>query len=261
MPNLGFRSVTIASMPLRPGGENCAQVPENAMRDMSRNDVLVTVFFAGDVDAGPALPEILDDTTFPESSGNDAEECADRSTLETHWGGFRFGGESLYVLLAFGEDADLETKETGWNILRSLQSQGEAPDGGGRVCVVTLPGNPQLTPPDPYNPDPVDTNEAWYGTPALWTPLPIDGRYVPRKSVWWSSAFQGGAVEESPEINVTFKRLDVDEPPIEGERSTNAFTPEDGSFMIVGFDPNVPGCWEVTATYKGATLSYVYENH
>jgi hypothetical protein len=53
----------------------------------------------------------------------------------------------------------------------------------------------------------------------------------------------------------------VDAPPIEGERSTNAFTPEDGSFMIVGFDPNSPGCWEVTASYKGTTLSYVYERH
>lgn len=26
-----------------------------------------------------------------------------------------------------------------------------------------------------------------------------------------------------------------------------------------GIDPEEPGCWEVTATYRGASLSYVYE--
>ncbi len=29
--------------------------------------------------------------------------------------------------------------------------------------------------------------------------------------------------------------------------------------MIGGIDPDIPGCWEVTATYKGASMSYVYE--
>ena len=44
-----------------------------------------------------------------------------------------------------------------------------------------------------------------------------------------------------------------------GSPGTNAYTPEDRWFMIAGIDPNTPGCWRVTATYKGATLSYVYE--
>lgn len=30
--------------------------------------------------------------------------------------------------------------------------------------------------------------------------------------------------------------------------------------MVNGIDPQEPGCWEVTATYRGATLSYVYEH-
>jgi hypothetical protein len=29
--------------------------------------------------------------------------------------------------------------------------------------------------------------------------------------------------------------------------------------MIAGIDPDEPGCWEVEATYKGASLGYVYE--
>jgi hypothetical protein len=28
--------------------------------------------------------------------------------------------------------------------------------------------------------------------------------------------------------------------------------------MIAGIDPSGSGCWRVTATYKGAELSYVY---
>lgn len=27
--------------------------------------------------------------------------------------------------------------------------------------------------------------------------------------------------------------------------------------MIAGIDPEENGCWEITASYKGATLSYV----
>lgn len=39
----------------------------------------------------------------------------------------------------------------------------------------------------------------------------------------------------------------------------NASTDADGWFMIAdGADPRTPGCWEVTATYEGAILTYVY---
>ncbi len=41
-------------------------------------------------------------------------------------------------------------------------------------------------------------------------------------------------------------------------RGTNASTFEDGVFMIAGIDPEIPGCWQVTATYRDAELSYVY---
>lgn len=42
------------------------------------------------------------------------------------------------------------------------------------------------------------------------------------------------------------------------DRGTNAHTTADGWFMIAGIDPDIPGCWQVTATYRGAELSYVY---
>ncbi|MEX0864447.1 MAG: hypothetical protein WD269_06175 [Acidimicrobiia bacterium] len=259
MPNLGFRSVTVATMPLRPGGNRCAQVPENAMRDMSADDVLLTVFFAGSLSPEPPpLPEILDESTFP-ASHTEAQECAERDTLAVHWGDFKVGEESVYVLLVFGEEVEPSRRDTAWQVLASLQWQTEVPGGGGQVCVVTRAGVPELTPPDPYNPDPSSEGSHWYGTPDLWTVLRSDGSYTPRKSVWWSAASQGGAAEPDPDLEVTWRRLFENPLVIEGEPATNAFTPEDGSFMIAGFDPPLPGCWEVTATYKGSTLSYVYE--
>jgi len=62
-------------------------------------------------------------------------------------------------------------------------------------------------------------------------------------------------------ILVEWTRLDTDAPDITNDSmGTNAYTVEDGSFIIGGIDPNVGGCWRVTATYKGASMSYVYEH-
>lgn len=126
------------------------------------------------------------------------------------------------------------------------------------ACPVTIPG-PGLAPPDPYPAAPSDPASAWYGTPALWTMLRRDGSYGVRKSVWWSRDFQGGAAESTPAISVTWRRLDPSgEVIVEEGPGTNAFTVEDGQFMIAGIDPEEPGCWEVTASYRGTSLSYTY---
>ncbi len=110
----------------------------------------------------------------------------------------------------------------------------------------------------------------WFGDADLWTVLSIDGAYQPRKSVWWSANFPGGGEEEQPPITVTWRRLGRDTKPHAEHQGTNAYTVEDGWFMIAGIDPGSAsdggpwradaGCWEVTAQYKGATLSYVYES-
>jgi hypothetical protein len=56
-------------------------------------------------------------------------------------------------------------------------------------------------------------------------------------------------------------RLDGEEQlTVANDRSTNAYTPEHGWFMITGPEGPLPaGCWQVDATYKGAALTYVYE--
>lgn len=125
-------------------------------------------------------------------------------------------------------------------------------------CPVTIPDG-DWQPPAPYPSDPAG-DSAWYGTDELWTVLDTQGDYQPRKSVWWSEDFQGGGEEPTPDIDVTWRRFDWPaDAVITVTGGTNAYTAEDGWFMIAGGDPGIGGCWEVSATYRGAQLSYVYE--
>jgi hypothetical protein len=142
-------------------------------------------------------------------------------------------------------------------------------------CTVTIPPQPgfvatksekityskNFPPPDPWPSVYPHKGMVWFGSDDLWTALAIDGDHGERKSVWWSVNFAGGVVEEQPDVWVTWTRLDTDQPVVidNGAKATNAYTPEEGWFMIAGIDPDEPGCWEVEATYKGASLSYVYE--
>jgi hypothetical protein len=126
------------------------------------------------------------------------------------------------------------------------------------VCPVTIPPTPGFRPTDGHPVEPVFG--VWYGTEQLWTVLKEDGDYVPRKTVLWSTNFRDSGLEPSPQIDVTWRQLDGEGIVLSNKgEATNASTAEDGLFMIAGIDPDEPGCWEVTASYKGATLSYVYE--
>lgn len=122
-------------------------------------------------------------------------------------------------------------------------------------CPVTIPETGFTPPTAP--PDGLPDGEAWFGTADLFTSLPLDGTYGPRKSVWWSGLFPGGTVEETPALSVTWTSLDSDETHTH-EPGTNAFTTEQGWFMIGGIDPDTAGCWRVEASYKGARVSYTY---
>lgn len=145
----------------------------------------------------------------------------------------------------------------------------------GFECPVTIPTQPGFTPtepkdvthtehfpaPDPWPAEYPHEDMVWYGSEELWTALDVDGDHGGRKSVWWSVNFPGGTVEERPDVHVTWTRLDTDQPLVIDNQgnATNAHTATEGWFMIAGIDPTQAGCWEVEATYKGATLSYVYE--
>lgn len=142
-------------------------------------------------------------------------------------------------------------------------------------CPVTIPPQPGFVASEPENvtysehfPAPDSwpreyphEGAVWYGSEELWTVLAIDGDHSPRKSVWWSINFPGGIVEGEPELWVTWTRLDTEKTVVGDNdgKATNAYTPEEGWFMIAGIDPGEAGCWEVEASYKGASFSYVYE--
>jgi hypothetical protein len=134
-----------------------------------------------------------------------------------------------------------------------------AGSGSNPTCTVTRATEPGLAVPDRWPARP--SSGVWYGTVDLWTVLPTDWASPPRKSVWWSANYPGGSVDPMPDIAVTWQRLDEQAETIRaGSPGTNASTPEEGSFMMAGIDPPSAGCWKVTATYRGATLSYVYWN-
>lgn len=131
----------------------------------------------------------------------------------------------------------------------------------GDNCPVTIPiGN--FTPPDTQPEHPAAwPDSVWYGSDDLWTVLSIDGSYQPRKSVWWSANFPGGGIENEPDITVRYTLLESRrQMTLVSDRGTNAHTPEEGWFMIAGIDAPIKGCWQVTANYKGTSLTYIYYN-
>jgi hypothetical protein len=77
------------------------------------------------------------------------------------------------------------------------------------TCPVTSPRDHAFTPvsetPDELSPG---DDQVWYGTPELWTTIPLDEQVRSRswlrgeKTFWWSENFPGGGVEGSPNLRV-----------------------------------------------------------
>lgn len=135
------------------------------------------------------------------------------------------------------------------------------------ACPVTLPSQPSFVPPEPYpSQAPALYRQVWYGTGALWTMLAREGEVwegLPhyggafgQKTLWWSQGYSLTA-EPTPSITVTGRRLDGPGSFEAGEPGTNGSREDIGSFMLVGVDIPTTGCWELTARYGGAELTYV----
>lgn len=255
-----FDSMTLATFPIRIGDTTCPHIPTLALMDLGPTDALVSVIFTrlSPEDAARWPDEGFGAQDFGTISDPvEAQTCSDRPDLEVHRG--PMSGMGPEVTVAFGEDVTDEIRAQTWDVVSSLRPQAGAERAVGGTCVVTEPPLPGLTPPSPWIATPPDGTSVWFGTPDLWTPLPVNGVYGPRKSVWWSQNFTDWSAEPRPEIGVVYERLDERADLIlSGPPGTNAFTPQDGLFMIAGIDPPTPGCWRVTSSYKGSTLSYVY---
>jgi hypothetical protein len=135
------------------------------------------------------------------------------------------------------------------------------------ACAVTRP-QPVFKPPKPFPVRPPDYYESdWYGSSHLWTMLDRDGEVwgpwlfaappgLPQKTFWWSADWHPDETGEwEPPITVTGRRLDGPETFKFGP-GTNA-SADFGTAMLVGIDIPSYGCWELTARYRKATLSYV----
>ena len=129
-------------------------------------------------------------------------------------------------------------------------------------CPVTLP-HPAFHAPTPY-PElpPARYRSAWYGTDALWTMLDVGGEVwaewppggsgIGQKTFWWSTAFD----ELEPSIVVSAERLDAPGTSMSSGPGTNA-SADFGLAMLQGIEIPSGGCWRLTGSYRGATLSYV----
>lgn len=126
-------------------------------------------------------------------------------------------------------------------------------------CPVTDPATQQFVPPEPYWAEPPD-GLVWIGSPDLFVAADPAG-HTPRKSIWWSVNYPGHQAEPEPPITVVYKRLDTDADPVIFEEPGTHIIGGGygGDLMLNGIEPADTGCWQATATYKGATMSYVYE--
>ncbi|HEY7875770.1 MAG TPA: hypothetical protein VIG64_11685 [Actinomycetota bacterium] len=136
---------------------------------------------------------------------------------------------------------------------------------------VTVPPRPGFVPPQPYPAEPGFEN-VWYGSPELWTSLDRDGavwRDLPigkgphaigDKTFWFSESFSTADGEDfsgDDDITLTAVDLDGSARTVVEEGGAASFHEDIKNFILVGLGLPEPGCWEVTATYKGDELSYV----
>jgi hypothetical protein len=111
--------LTLATFPLRGGPHRrCAQVPEQAVRDVGARDVLVSLlerrdpgseFTPGPPALGPAAP------------GDHALCAGRRGELEEHWSTFALGGRGFYLYAALGRDVSAGRRAQLDRVLGSLR--------------------------------------------------------------------------------------------------------------------------------------------
>ena len=135
------------------------------------------------------------------------------------------------------------------------------------TCPVTTAPNPPFVPPAPYTstpyPDNPNIRDFWYGSPDLWTFLPEGGTFaatngggnVSFRMIWLSKDFDWQNQSQQP-VSISGLRLDGPSAPLKA--SVNGASSADfHSHMLAGIDVPTAGCWKITGSYNGTTLSLV----
>ena len=128
----------------------------------------------------------------------------------------------------------------------------EVPD----ACPVTKPPNQPFVPPPPYWTH-HNADQFWYGTESLWTLLGVQGTWhcEGAKLTYWHRGFDWR--KDKPELTVVAKRLDREAPIVVAYQANAVFVTTDKPAMMTGIDIPSSGCWEITAQYRGDSLSFV----
>lgn len=173
-------------------------------------------------------------------------------------------GAMLIAVLAVGAWTQI-VAEPAIRIGGRAASPADSPAIATEACAVTRP-NPPFAATSPYPSSPPDDRYAWFGTPELWTMLDLDGEVweaantsfpVGIKMFWWSSNWAGMREEPEPAITVVATRLDGPGT-VTTDHATNAAADSlGGEAMLAGIEFTTPGCWQVTAQYRDAVLSYI----
>jgi hypothetical protein len=136
-------------------------------------------------------------------------------------------------------------------------------------CPVTLPVEPRYQPTPPYEALEPGAPMFWYGSDALFTHIPSDGRWrgskspsgTRNKSFWYRSTPDWRTDRPQPELHVTAQRIDAEAAAVSLPRVTTAVmgTREESErwAMLLMLELPTRGCWEVTGNYKSDSLSFV----
>lgn len=133
-------------------------------------------------------------------------------------------------------------------------------------CPVTIPEE-GFVPPDRYGPGRGEGSE-WYGSEDLWLTLDDegevwledqDGHLGHRYALW--SVHQGEPQDEpEPDVRLVAERLDADAAMAFNRETTHGWTNSRvgrNLFMLTSIQVPTPGCWQVTATYRTASLTWI----
>lgn len=124
-------------------------------------------------------------------------------------------------------------------------------------CLVTLPPSPAFIPPEPYIARP-DGESFWFGSQRLWIRLPIElTAQQGQKLFVWSQDYKEPRQEPKPALVVTGRRLDGESQPFVAQEATNVSHIAGGPAMLIGITVPEIGCWELTAFYHHATVSFI----